>query len=98
MTTDAQLISMHCQVGNATTMLNNIAAWSGCDIYANTNKTWSSWKWVTTKSSPEYFDSSYWNHNIKDIVWRDNSKTSISRTFEYRTSTAAYRWLLDDVF
>ena len=66
MTADAQLVSIACLVGQATTMLNAIAAWSGCDIFANTNATWAQWNFLADTGGPEYFSAAYWNHNMRD--------------------------------
>jgi len=93
MTADAQLVSLHCLVGNATTMLNNIAAWSGCDIFANTNETWSYVPIINT--SYERGDSTVWNHNMYNVTWRDNNQYTISRLFEFTTTGSQnYRWIL----
>ncbi|MBI5248854.1 MAG: hypothetical protein HY912_05110 [Desulfomonile tiedjei] len=90
MTSDGQIVSIHCQVGNYTPMLDAIAGWSGCDIFANTNVTWTHWLWLVGSDE----NTSYWNYNYNDVTWYDNSSTYVSRWFEYTTTGSQnYRWL-----
>ena len=94
MTADGQLISLHSQTGNATTMLNAIAAWSVMDIFANTNTTYSSWSWINGTGR----DPGFWNYNIRNMVWTDidcGSTTGSDRFFEHTTTGIPnYRWIL----
>ena len=84
-------------LGMVATMLNAIAAWSGCDIYANTNDTWTYWYWVT---SPYEINKSIWNQNQKEVVWTDienGNEDGSDRFFEYTTTGSQdYRWILSN--
>jgi len=91
MTADGQLVSIHCEAGNATKMLDAIHNWSGMDIYANTNTTWTVWWWVNGSGE----NSSIWNSNYNKVTWYDNSSSYMSRWFEYTTTGSQdYRWIL----
>ncbi|MBI5248855.1 MAG: hypothetical protein HY912_05115 [Desulfomonile tiedjei] len=92
MTSDGQIVSLQGFAGNHTTMLNDIARWSGCDIYANTNDSWTSWSWLVLGSVQG--NELVWNYNYNNVTWYDNSQTSIQRFFEYTTTGLQdYRWL-----
>jgi len=95
MTTDGQIISLHCETGQAATMLNNIANWTQCDIFANTNTTWTYWYWITSSNE---ITPSVWNQNQKYVSWTDaegGSMRGTNRYFEFTTTHAQnYRWVL----
>jgi hypothetical protein len=104
MTSDGQIISIHCESGQAAGMLNQIAAWSGCDIFANTNITntrSSSFNasYVNPEGGQQYGGSTYWNGNMKRMVWTDANTGTFTpnRNFEYRSNPwVSYRYLLSD--
>ena len=99
MTINGQLISLHCEVGQASGMLNDIAQYAGgIIIYANTNTTYTYGNpWI---SPYEFYiindgreaDSSVWNWNMKNVMWLDNYYTGTDgrfypiRNFEYRSN------------
>jgi len=87
MTGDGQIISYHSNVGQATTMLNDIAILTGCDVFANTNVVVTNWNWIT---SPEEENFAIWNYNYRNVRWR-NLDGSVDNYFEY-TSTGSQNW------
>lgn len=78
MTGDGQIISYHCSVGNAISMLDEIAAWTGCEIFAHNHDVWAHWYWVSGSG----YDSSVWNHNYRYFRLRKDEYGSPD-TFEY---------------
>jgi hypothetical protein len=91
-TADAQIVSTHCETGNATDMLNQVAAWTGCDIYANTNTTWTYSNRVVP-GEPRG-GTTYWNYNVAHIWWTDEydgDYYGADRYFEY-TTTGSQDW------
>ncbi|MBI5248327.1 MAG: hypothetical protein HY912_02430, partial [Desulfomonile tiedjei] len=89
-TTDAQIVSLHSQVGCNSPMLIAIGGWSGCAIYANTNITYTWCSWLYGSGDLDWV----WNGNYDNVTWYDNSPTSIQRSFELSTTASPnYRWL-----
>jgi len=82
MSTDGQILSYHCEVGQAATMLDAIAQWTGADVFANTDTVWTWWTWV---KSPYQFDSTVWNYNMRNLRWRTEDGGSLD-TFEYMSN------------
>jgi len=95
MTADGQIVAINCEVGQASTMLNAIAAWSGIDIFANTNTTYTRWYWIT---SNQQIDTSVWNQNQQRVTWVDienGAWDGSNRFFEFTTTGSQnYRWIL----
>ena len=106
MTADGQIVSLHCEVGNATTMLNAIAAWSGCDIYANTNVTYTNANPFITPyqlyiiNDGREEDPHIWNWNMQNVYWLDDfyvadGRSYPIRNFEYKSGgPSPPRWTL----
>lgn len=85
MTADGQILSYHCNVGQAATMLNAIASWTGCDIFANTDETMFWYYQVNSAVSGR--NDSIWNHNFRNVYFRDENNPN-TMTFEYRSNSA----------
>ncbi len=95
MAPDAQIVSLHCSVGNATTMLNQIAIWSGCDIYANTASVEIGWYYIIGGYG---IDETIWNYNMERVTFVDTpggSWDGSDRWFEYTTTGFQdWNWIL----
>ena len=79
MTTDGQILSYHCEVGQADTMLDAIAQWTGADVFANTHTVWTYFYYITSSNQ---YDASVWNYNMRNLRWRKEGGTTLD-TFEY---------------
>lgn len=96
MTADGQIVSYHCSSGYATTMLNQIATWTGCEIYAHQHTVYV-YSYKVDTSAPDD-DSSVWNHNRRDFRFRKTSTyTDDPDPFEYMSNPSiAVRAIIEE--
>lgn len=83
MSADGQILSYHCLVGNAVTMLNQIASWTGCEIYAHDHVGWTG---VIHLSNDPLAFGFVWNHNMRNVRWRRDEAGTLDPGFEYMSN------------
>jgi len=91
MADDAQILSYHCEVGLALSMLNEIARWTGCDIFAHDHVVWSTCPHVDNSKPIEpsadqvNLESYHWNNNLGNVHVVHDGKSNV---FEYKSNSS----------